>query len=93
MLWSVMQKVKKMNRAQSIESRLEALEARAAAFTERQDPDPLSRSLYEFSEELRTLDEQGIADYAAALGTTPEIIRAMVQDAKKAKRNIFERKF
>ena len=93
MLWSVMQKVKKMNRPQSIKSRLEALEARAAAFTERQAPDPLSRSLYEFSEELRTLDEQGIADYAAALGTTPEIIRAMVQDAKKAKRNIFERKF
>lgn len=77
----------------SIKARLEVLEARAAAFTERPDPDPLSRSLYEFSEELSALDEQGIADHARALDTTPEIIRAMVQDAKKTKRNIFERKF
>lgn len=77
----------------SIKARLEALEARTAAFTERPDPDPLSRSLYEFSEELSALDEQGIADHARALDTTPEIIRAMVQDAKKTKRKIFERKF
>ena len=77
----------------NIKARLEALEARATAFTERPVPDPLSRSLYEFLEELRALDEQGIADFAEALDTTPEIIRAMVHDAKKTKRNIFERKF
>ena len=77
----------------NIKARLEALEACAAAFTERPDPDPLSRSLYEFSEELSALDEQGIADHAKALDTTPEIIRAMVQDARKTKRKILERKF
>lgn len=66
-----MQRGNGMMRTQSIKSRLEALEARAAAFTERPNPDPLSRSLYEFSEELRTLDEQGIVDYAASLDTTP----------------------
>ena len=77
----------------NLKARLEALEARAAAFTERPDPDPLGRSLYEFSEELSALDEQGIADHAKALDTTPEIIRAMVQDARKTKRKILERKF
>lgn len=77
----------------SLKARLEALEARAATFTERPAPDPLSRSLYEFSEELSALDEQGITDHAKALDTTPEIIRAMVHDAKRTKKLIFERKF
>lgn len=76
-----------------IKSRLESLEQRARLYQDTPPLDALSRSLYEADEELRALDEQGIEEYAARLETTSDIIRAMIQDAKKSKRNIFRRRF
>ena len=67
----------------NLKARLEALEARAAAFTKRPDPDPLSKSLYEFGDELSRLDEFEKSIQAEEMGITPTDIDDMIRQFKK----------
>ena len=73
-----------------IKNRLEALEARAEAFTEQQDPDPLSKSLYEFGDELSQLDEFEKFLQAEEMEITPGDIDTML---KAFKRKYLKRRF
>lgn len=54
----------------SLKSRLEALEQRARQKRDVPPDDPLSRSLYEFGEEMSCLDEAGKERKAEELGIT-----------------------
>lgn len=74
----------------NIKSRLESLEQRAQRKQDTQPDDPLSKSLYEFGEELSRLDEFEKFLQAEAMGVTPGDIDTML---KAFKRKYFKRRF
>lgn len=67
----------------SLESRLEALEQRARQRRDMPPDDPLSRSLYEFGEELSRLDEAEKKKQAEVLGITRTDFDRMATAYKK----------
>lgn len=67
----------------SLKSRLEALELRARQKQNVPPDDPLSRSLYEFGEELSHLDEAGKERQAEELGITRTDFDRMATAYKK----------
>ena len=81
-----------MQRGQTmnIKSRLESLEQRAQRKQDTQPDDPLSKSLYEFGEELSRLDEFEKFLQAEAMGVTPGDIDTML---KAFKRKNLKRRF
>ena len=81
-----------MQRGQTmnIKSRLESLEERAQRKQDTQPDDPLSKSLYEFGEELSRLDEFEKFLQAEAMGVTPGDIDTML---KAFKRKNLKRRF
>ena len=74
----------------NIKSRLESLEQRAQRKQDTQPDDPLSKSLYEFGEELSRLDEFEKFLQAEAMGVTPGDIDTML---KAFKRKNLKRRF
>ena len=74
----------------NIKSRLESLEQRAQRKQDTQPDDPLSKSLYEFGEELSRLDEFEKLLQAEAMGVTPGDIDTVL---KAFKRKNLKRRF
>lgn len=67
----------------SINNRLNSLEQRARQKQDRPPDDPLSRSLYEFGEELSRLDEFEKYTQAEKMGVTPTDIDDLIRQFKK----------
>ena len=67
----------------SIKSRLERLEERAQRKQDTPPNDPLSRSLYEFGDELSRLDKFEKSIQAEEMGITPTDIDDMKKQFKK----------
>lgn len=74
----------------SLKDRLEALESRARRWQDAPPLDPLSKSLYEFGDELSQLDEFEKFLQAEEMGITPGDIDTML---KTFKRKYLKRRF